>query len=127
MSFSWINNVQRVTDEREESRDKPSSPPLPAGYIHSTPFLKEEATEEQCLRVTKEQQDASKDEYLHTDAGRNQEGKEGTEVMCLTGTLTEELLSGVPDQIYSPHTESDMNVCVYVCIHCVLNTAASTD
>ena len=92
---------------------------MPAGYIQGTPFLKEEAKEGQCLHITK-------DEDLHTDDGRNQEGKEGAEVMCLTGALTEELLLSVQDEISSPHTESDMNVRAYVCTHCVPNTAAST-
>ena len=59
----------------------------------------------------------TKDEDLHTDDGRNQEGKEGAEVMCLTGALTEELLLSVQDEISSPHTESDMNVCAYVCVY----------
>ena len=116
--------VQGVT-ERKGSCDNPSSPSLPAGYIHSTPFLKEEAKEGQCLHITKERQDASKDEDQHTDDGRNQEGKEGAEVMCLTGALTEELLLSVQDEISSPHTESDMNVRAYVCMYSLCTQCSS--
>ena len=92
--------------------------PLSAGYVHDTPFPKEEATEEQHLTPPKEEDNTSKKENLYPEVARSQEDRQdgGAEDLCPADALSDELPMGVTREheqpIFSPHTETDVRIMI---------------